>query len=327
MPFSGLGGSGKVDPTVTANANVAFLSATAATALFIVRPIFDQLNCTGNGAFVIALGTILGVRASFLWAAQGAIMTTYVPNHFRSQHSTPETVSGSTNIALLVIMAVGWLLEILICPPGSVRIADLQSTPETDKNYKNVVNLTSAEYRQWDDIRYPNPLAQWALYWMPQVFGGLVMCLLLDVPRLGARARWPFLFVTGMAIWGGGYAFQLWSNRRMAQMKKQDIDFTGSHVSVGRMLPIVFYGWSSRKCSLKLAEEHFTSSGSFCVAAAIFSFIFVLDTSGKSLEQIATVFGDHLGDDERDLQKQVERGTLENAAIRPSSLEEEQQVA
>jgi MFS family permease len=99
--LSGLGGSGQVDSTVAANANVALLSATAGTALFIVGPIFDHVgprvclllggwtyplyagsllcfNKTGNGAFVIASGAILGVGASFLWVAQGAIMTTYV---------------------------------------------------------------------------------------------------------------------------------------------------------------------------------------------------------------------------------------------------------
>lgn len=42
--LSGLGGSGQVDPTVAANATVALLSATAATALFIVGPIFDRVG-------------------------------------------------------------------------------------------------------------------------------------------------------------------------------------------------------------------------------------------------------------------------------------------
>jgi hypothetical protein len=39
--ISGLGGSGQLDSTVAANANVALLSATAASALFLVPPIFD----------------------------------------------------------------------------------------------------------------------------------------------------------------------------------------------------------------------------------------------------------------------------------------------
>jgi hypothetical protein len=42
--LSGLGGSGQVDQTVAANATVALLSATAATALFFVGPIFDRVG-------------------------------------------------------------------------------------------------------------------------------------------------------------------------------------------------------------------------------------------------------------------------------------------
>jgi MFS family permease len=99
--LGGLGGSGQVDSTVAANATVALLSATAATALTVVGPIFALLgprisfmiagwtyalysgsllnfNHTQNGAFVIASGAILGVGASFIWIVQGAIMTTYV---------------------------------------------------------------------------------------------------------------------------------------------------------------------------------------------------------------------------------------------------------
>lgn len=39
--ISGLGGSGQLDSTVAANATVALLAATAASALFFVPPIFD----------------------------------------------------------------------------------------------------------------------------------------------------------------------------------------------------------------------------------------------------------------------------------------------
>lgn len=99
--LSGLGGGGQVDPTVAANATVALLSTTAATALFIVGPIFSltgpricfliggwtyalysgsllHFNHFHNGAFVIGSGAILGIGASFIWIVQGAIMTTYV---------------------------------------------------------------------------------------------------------------------------------------------------------------------------------------------------------------------------------------------------------
>lgn len=42
--LTGIGGSGQVDGTVAANANVALLSAMAGTALFVVGPIFDRIG-------------------------------------------------------------------------------------------------------------------------------------------------------------------------------------------------------------------------------------------------------------------------------------------
>ena len=42
--LTGLGGSGQVNQTVAANATVAMLAATAATALFLVGPLFDRVG-------------------------------------------------------------------------------------------------------------------------------------------------------------------------------------------------------------------------------------------------------------------------------------------
>ncbi|KAE8388703.1 hypothetical protein ETB97_011906 [Aspergillus alliaceus] len=317
--LTGLGGSGQVDQTVAANANVALLSAMAATALFVVGPIFDRVgprvclllggwtyplysgsllcfNATGNGAFVIAAGAILGIGASFLWVAQGAIMTTYVPESQKGRaiavfwiifnlgggvgslasfglnyHSSTSTVSDSTYIALLVIMAIGWLMGALICPPRSVRISTLQAQPESDKNWMRVAKLTVTTVANWRvlsmlplffcaNVFYSyqqnivNGMAfnirtrslNGALYWIAQMFGGLIMGVLLDIPGLNrqwrARINWLFLVVTGMAIWGGGYAFQLWFDRRLAEGKKQDIDFSDNAISVGPMFLYIFYG-------------------------------------------------------------------------------------
>ncbi|KAE8354360.1 major facilitator superfamily domain-containing protein [Aspergillus coremiiformis] len=317
--LTGLGGSGQVDQTVAANANVALLSAMAGTALFVVGPIFDRVgprvclllggwtyplysgsllcfNVTGNGAFVIASGAILGIGASFLWVAQGAIMTTYVPESQKGRaiavfwiifnlgggvgslasfglnyHSTAGTVSNGTYIALLIIMAIGWLLGVLICPPRSVRVANLQATPEPDHHWQKIVKLTLHTVTDWRVLSmlplffcanvfysYQQNIVNGmtfnirtrslngALYWIAQMFGGLLMGVLLDIPGLNrpwrARMNWLFLFVTGMAIWGGGYAFQRWYDRRAAQGKTQDIDFTQSHLSVGPIFLYIFYG-------------------------------------------------------------------------------------
>jgi len=110
--LTGLGGSGQVNQTVAANANVALLSATAATAataLFVVGPIFDRVCprvclLLGGWTYPLYSGSLLAptvrvfdlgwianchslattncafaIDASFIWVAQGAMRTTYVP--------------------------------------------------------------------------------------------------------------------------------------------------------------------------------------------------------------------------------------------------------
>ncbi|KAJ3942745.1 uncharacterized protein N0V96_006966 [Colletotrichum fioriniae] len=68
-----------------------------------------------------------------------------------------------------------------------------------------------------------------ALYWLAQMLGGLLIGLLLDLPTLDrpgrARLGWAVLFVTGMAIWGGGYRFQRWQDARRARGHVQDVDY------------------------------------------------------------------------------------------------------
>jgi hypothetical protein len=49
--------------------------------------------------------------------------------------------------------------------------------------------------------------------------------------------------------------------------------------------------------------------GCFCFAAAVFSFLFVPETSKKSLEQIAALFGDDLNE-EAILERQVAENVL-----------------
>ncbi|OOQ90618.1 putative MFS transporter [Penicillium brasilianum] len=317
--LAGLGGSGQVDQTVAANATVALLAATAATALFVVGPIFDRVgprvclllggwtyplysgsllcfNATQNGAFVIASGAILGVGASFLWVTQGAIMTTYVKESHKGRaiaafwvifnlgggvgslasfglnyHSKSGTVSDGTYIALLIIMAIGWLLGVFICPPTSVRVSQLQATPQSEKNWRQTARQALRTMTDWRVLcmlplffsanvfySYQQNVVNGmtfnirtrslngALYWIAQMLGGLIMGLILDMPGFNrpmrARIGWAFLFMTGMAIWGGGYAFQRWSDRRIAAGFKQDIDYTQGSLSVGPIFLYIFYG-------------------------------------------------------------------------------------
>ncbi|OJI82506.1 hypothetical protein ASPTUDRAFT_125022 [Aspergillus tubingensis CBS 134.48] len=56
---------------------------------------------------------------------------------------------------------------------------------------------------------------------------------------------------------------------------------------------------------LKLGWGTYLFFGIFCAAAAVFSFFLVPETSNKSLEQVAAVFGDELIDEERNLQSRI----------------------
>ncbi|OIW27044.1 putative MFS transporter [Coniochaeta ligniaria NRRL 30616] len=317
--LGGLGGSGQVDPTVAANATVALLSTTAATALFFVGPIFSWVgpricfliggwtyalysgsllyfNHHDQGAFVIASGAILGIGASFIWIVQGAIMTTYVDESQKGRaiavfwiifnlgggigslasfglnyHSKSGTVTDSTYIALMVIMLFGWLLGVFICSPSRIRLAQLHSAVETEKHSIKGTIVIAIRTIRWRvvlmlpfffcaNIFYSyqqnnvNGLTfnirtrslNGALYWIAQMLGGLFIGLILDMPwfNRGMRARigWLVLFVTGMAIWGGGYAFQVWENKRLAAGHKQDLDYKQGSLSTGPIFLYIFYG-------------------------------------------------------------------------------------
>lgn len=186
-------------------------------------------------------------------------------------HSKSGTVSNGTYIALLILMAIGWLLGLLICSPSAVRVPQLLTTPESEKDWRQTMRLSLRTISDWRvlcllplffsanvfysyqqnvvngltfDIRTRS--LNGALYWIAQMFGGLLIGLILDMPgldrRIRARIAWLFLFVTGMAIWGGGYAFQKWSSHRLAQGIKQNVDYSDGHTSVGPMFLYIFYG-------------------------------------------------------------------------------------
>jgi MFS family permease len=186
-------------------------------------------------------------------------------------HSTDGTVSDATYIALLVIMGFGWLLGVFVYPPSSVRTGETEAEPRRKEPVKlmNLCLQIASDWRvlcmiplffsanvfysyQQNEVNGMNFNIRTrslndALYWLAQMVGGLVMGVLLDLPGLTRPQRalvaWIFLFVTGMCIWGGGYAFQKWSTHRLnEQHRKQDIDFTWNAISIGPMFLYIFYG-------------------------------------------------------------------------------------
>jgi len=285
--ISGLGGSGQLDSTVAANATVALLAATAASALTLVPPVFDMYgprvclliggwtyplysgsllcyNHTGNAAFVIASGAILGVGASFLWVAQGAIMVSYPLPDQKGRaialfwvvfnlgggigsfisfalnfHSKRGTVTDGTYGAFMAIMIFGWLCSNLVSQPhevirqdgtpaGPPPAAEKAFLPSIRREYQNFVTASKNwkilllipaffcanffySYQQnsvnGDVFTLRTRSLNGSMYWIAQMFGGLLIGFLLDLKWLTRPQRailgYVFVFTTGFVIWGG----------------------------------------------------------------------------------------------------------------------------
>jgi hypothetical protein len=81
-----------------------------------------------------------------------------------------------------------------------------------------------------------------ALYWGAQMFGGVAIGFLLDMPWFTRPKRaligWAFVFVTGNAIMGGGLAFQNWFEAHTPMR----IDFDQPKLYVGPCFLYIFYG-------------------------------------------------------------------------------------
>lgn len=71
---------------------------------------------------------------------------------------------------------------------------------------------------------------------------------------------------------------------------------------------------------LKLGWGTYLFFGCFCFAASVFSFFFVPETAGKSLEQMEAVFGDKLDHEEQKIQEQVAEEVWTHGSRRPSAV-------
>lgn len=187
-------------------------------------------------------------------------------------HSKSGTVTDSTYIALLAIMVFGYFLGFFICSPSRIRLAQLHAAVETEKRtVKGTFKMAVKTLTKWR-VACMIPLfysanvfysyqqnevngrtfnirtrsLNGALYWIAQMLGGLIIGLLLDMPwfsrNMRARIGWAVLLVTGTTIWGGGYAFQLWENKRLAAGHVQDIDYLQGNISTGPIILYIFYG-------------------------------------------------------------------------------------
>ncbi|TVU06848.1 hypothetical protein EJB05_46884, partial [Eragrostis curvula] len=181
--LSGLGGGGQLDPTTADNANTALYACFAVFGVLgggvhnllgprwtllvggLTYPLyagsFLYYNHRQSQAFPVAAGAILGAGAGLLWAAQGAIMTSYPPPNRRGTYislfwclfnlggvlggllpfglnyrrgNDAGSVNDGTYIAFTAIMLVGAALSLLrssattaVGSPGS-----LYSSPATE---------------------------------------------------------------------------------------------------------------------------------------------------------------------------------------------------
>jgi hypothetical protein len=185
-------------------------------------------------------------------------------------HSKAGTVSDGTYIGFMVIMLFGWVLSVLICNPKTVsnQQIDIDEPKPTLKGTLRLWVKTIANWRvlcmiplffcanvfysyQQNTVNGKTFTLRarslnGALYWFAQIFGGLAIGYILDMPKVSrptrAKIGWAILVVYGMAVWGGGFAFQKWENKRLEAGLKQDIDFSMSKLYVGPMFLYFFYG-------------------------------------------------------------------------------------
>ncbi|WVZ83127.1 hypothetical protein U9M48_030303 [Paspalum notatum var. saurae] len=169
--LSGLGGGGQVDSTTADNANTALYSCFAVFGVLgggahnllgprltlllgaLTYPLYAGSflyynHHPGKQAFPITAGAFLGAGAGLLWAAQGAVMTSYPPPGRRGTYislfwclfnlggvlggllpfafnyhrggDTPAGVNDGTYIAFMAFMLVGAALTALVLPPSKI---------------------------------------------------------------------------------------------------------------------------------------------------------------------------------------------------------------
>ncbi|KAH9780476.1 UNC93-like protein 1 [Citrus sinensis] len=251
--LSGMGGGGQVDTTAANNANTALYTTftifgilgggiynilgpqvtliSACSTYVLYAGSFLYYNHHKHQAFAIAAGAILGIGAGLLWAAEGAIMTSYPPPNRK--------VNDGTYIGFMCFMSAGALLSLVILPPGRVIRDD--GTHCTNIEYSNVsteITQVLKLFSNWKMLLiFP---ASWAsnffysyqfnnvnglqfnlrtrglnnvFYWGAQMLGSVGIGYIFDFSFPTRRKRGfvgiVVVALLGSAIWAGGLANQL----------------------------------------------------------------------------------------------------------------------
>ncbi|CAA2971212.1 UNC93 1 [Olea europaea subsp. europaea] len=182
--LSGMGGGGQVDPTAANNANTALYTTFAVFGILgggiynILGPhltlfagcstyvlyagSFLYYNHYHHQAFAIVAGALLGIGAGLLWAAEGAIMTSYPPHDRKGTYISifwsifnmggvigglipfilnyhrvdAVSVNDGTYIGFMVFMSIGTVLSLGILHPS--RVVRDDGTKCTNIKYSSV---------------------------------------------------------------------------------------------------------------------------------------------------------------------------------------------
>ncbi|KAI7978675.1 hypothetical protein EIK77_010581 [Talaromyces pinophilus] len=285
--LSGIGGGGQLDTTTQAKGHIALASVSAAGNIFVAPVVTNILGPkwtifiggipyvlyagsllaythTSNQGFVIGASAILGIGASLLWIAQGAIMTGLggflgsmisFGLNFSSQSGT---VSDSTYIAFMCIMAFGCLCALALLQPYNVIREDNSraAVPRKPSVWGEFVE-TLKVLKDWRVVSLNTYNAKLftirtrsfngGMYWMAQMVSSYTFGLFLDNKYMNRRQRgiWGFMItaIVSMVVWGGGLAAQLKRGPNSSYYGLNEMDLIKSGPKyAGPFLLYFFYG-------------------------------------------------------------------------------------
>lgn len=200
----------------------------------------------------------------------GAVLGSLIPL-VQNMESGASNVNAGTYVAFMVLMGAGIVLAGFLLPMDKVYKPDgtkviAKKYPRLQDEFRGMWKVLKTERKiyfmfpmfcasnwfytyQFNDFnagrfnvrtRSLNSL----LYWLAQMVGAIVIGTLLDCQRwtrpMRARIGWFLVFITALAIWGGGLKFQLGVTRENV-VDLTLIDFKHSNY-IGPMFLYIFYG-------------------------------------------------------------------------------------
>lgn len=261
--MSGIGGGGQVDAVASNKATVALYSTFSAVSFFagtihnklgsrltlglgalgycLYIGAFLSYNINQNQGFVIAAGAILGVCASLLWTAQGALMLAYPTESQKGRfisvfwvifnlgavlgsaiqlgltyNSTANNLSNGTYAAFVVLTGLGAFVSAALMNPAKVVRDDgtrvlVPSQTTWSKELKGLFVLLKSD--PWVVLLFPMFLASnWFYTWQFNDFNGVLFTL--RTRSLNNLLYWLSQMVGSLAIG------QILDNKRMSRKSR-----------------------------------------------------------------------------------------------------------